>query len=246
MNQKSLIIGICVTLVWFLAITIFCILENFGFEQNNLNSLGDFLAGIFAPVAFFWLILGYVQQGKQLDQNTKALEQQERALQLQIDEMRESVKQQAELVNIQRQQFEDQQRIFEPRFIISNTEVFNVLGQEFDRNSENNHLLTLNQNVFVKVTFNLINFGEEIFDVKIKESGKQLILVKFDHIAIGKIQNIELELTYIQIDLLNREQQLFAEFDMDFMCKNGRKLCKKLRSLIYKRNELQFGAEFFL
>ncbi|GAA5181415.1 hypothetical protein GCM10023345_04880 [Acinetobacter kookii] len=75
MNQKSLIIGICVTLVWFLAITIFCILENFGFEQNNLNSLGDFLAGIFAPVAFFWLILGYVQQGKQLDQNTKALEQ---------------------------------------------------------------------------------------------------------------------------------------------------------------------------
>lgn len=98
MNKKSLFIGIGVTIVWFLGITIFCIWANFGFEKNDLNSLGDFLAGSFAPVAFFWLILGYVQQGKQLDQNTKALEQQERALQLQIDEMKENVEQQKNIV----------------------------------------------------------------------------------------------------------------------------------------------------
>jgi hypothetical protein len=104
MNKKSLFIGIGVTIIWFLGITIFCIWANFGFANKDLNTLGDFLAGIFAPIAFFWLILGYVQQGKQLDQNTKALEQQERALQLQIDEMRESVKQQTELADIQRQQ----------------------------------------------------------------------------------------------------------------------------------------------
>ncbi|EEY93142.1 hypothetical protein HMPREF0026_00418 [Acinetobacter junii SH205] len=67
-----------------------------------MNEFGDFLAGVFAPVAFFWLILGYMQQGKQLEQNTKALEQQERALQLQIDEMREGIKQQVELVQLQR------------------------------------------------------------------------------------------------------------------------------------------------
>ena len=76
-----------------------------GLESPSLlNELGDFLAGIFAPVAFFWLILGYVQQGKQLDQNTKALEQQERALQLQIDEMRESVKQQGKLAELRSEQ----------------------------------------------------------------------------------------------------------------------------------------------
>jgi len=76
MNKKSLIFGILVTAIWFIGI--------YGFTKSNgyslpieLNALGDFLAGIFAPVAFFWLILGYVQQGKQLDQNTKALEQQE-------------------------------------------------------------------------------------------------------------------------------------------------------------------------
>nr|WP_228267864.1 hypothetical protein [Acinetobacter sp. TUM15064] len=62
-------------------------------SPESLNKLGDFLAGVFAPIAFPWLILGYIQQGKQLDQNTRALEQQEKALNLQIEEMRESVKQ---------------------------------------------------------------------------------------------------------------------------------------------------------
>lgn len=103
MNQKSLIIGIITTIVWFVGIYLFCSINEFSFSNKDLNSLGDFLAGIFAPVAFFWLILGYIQQGRQLEQNTKALEQQERALQLQIDEMKESVKQQKELAEIQKE-----------------------------------------------------------------------------------------------------------------------------------------------
>ncbi|WP_228147500.1 hypothetical protein [Acinetobacter pittii] len=37
------------------------------------NELGDFLAGVFAPLAFLFLYLGYRQQAKQLSQNTKIL-----------------------------------------------------------------------------------------------------------------------------------------------------------------------------
>lgn len=99
MNKKSLYWGIGITVMWLVVIYFvwfFCGLKS----PESINELGDALAGIFAPIAFFWLILGYVQQGKQLDQNTKALEQQERALQLQIDEMKESVKQQKEIALI--------------------------------------------------------------------------------------------------------------------------------------------------
>ena len=245
MNKKSLIFGILVTAIWFIGI--------YGFTKSNgyslpieLNALGDFLAGIFAPVAFFWLILGYVQQGKQLDQNTKALEQQEKVLQLQIEEMKESVQQQTELVNIQKKQYEEQQNLLEPRFIISDAEVFNVLGREVEKNFGNNHLLNFNENIFVKVILNLINFGEEVFDLKIKENGKKYIILKVEHVAIGKKQSLEFDLTDLQIDVLNREQELFVEFDITFTCKNGKVLCKELKLLIYKRNELQFGAEFFL
>lgn len=103
MNQNSLNWGIGITVIW---LTVIISLWIFGglSSPTSLNELGDFLAGIFAPIAFLWLILGYVQQGKQLEQNTKALEQQERALQLQIDEMKEGVKQQTRLVEMQNQQ----------------------------------------------------------------------------------------------------------------------------------------------
>lgn len=41
-----------------------------------LNELGDFAAGVFGPLAFLWLVLGYRQQGKELNASTLALEQQ--------------------------------------------------------------------------------------------------------------------------------------------------------------------------
>ena len=245
MNKKNLNRAIAITVIWLGGIGLTWIFGSLK-SPESLNELGDFLTGVFAPIAFLWLILGYIQQGKQLDQNTKALEQQEKALQLQIDEMKEGVKQQAELVNIQKTQYEEQQNLLEPRFIISDAEVFNVLGREVEKNFENNHLLNSNENVFVKVIFNLINFGEEVFDLKIKENGKKYIILKVEHVAIGKKQSLEFELTDLQIDVLNREQELLVEFDIAFTCKNGKVLCKELKLLIYKRNELQFGAEFFL
>lgn len=105
MNKKSLSIGIFITTIYGVIITFIYFFA--GLEHpRSLNEFGGFLAGVFAPIAFFWLILGYMQQGKQLEQNTMALEQQEKALQLQIQEMREGIKQQTELVQLQRQQLD--------------------------------------------------------------------------------------------------------------------------------------------
>lgn len=61
------------------------------------NEWGDFFAGAFAPLAFLWLVLGYLQQGEELRLSTKALL-------LQADELRNSVEQQRELVEVSRQQ----------------------------------------------------------------------------------------------------------------------------------------------
>lgn len=57
----------------------------------KLNEKGDFLAGIFSPLAFLWLVYGYLQQGKELKQNTTALK-------LQYQELANSVEQQRLLV----------------------------------------------------------------------------------------------------------------------------------------------------
>lgn len=41
--------------------------------MSSWNELGDFLAGSFSPLAFLWLVLGYLQQQEELQQNTEAL-----------------------------------------------------------------------------------------------------------------------------------------------------------------------------
>ncbi len=35
-------------------------------QAGNLNELGDFLAGFFTPLAFGWLVYGYLLQSKEL------------------------------------------------------------------------------------------------------------------------------------------------------------------------------------
>ncbi|VTX66414.1 hypothetical protein [Acinetobacter ursingii] len=60
MNKKSLSTGIIVTAIWVTIIVLIYFFTGLG-HPKSLNELGDFLAGVFAPIAFFWLILGYMQ-----------------------------------------------------------------------------------------------------------------------------------------------------------------------------------------
>lgn len=65
------------------------------------NTWGDFFAGAFAPLAFLWLVLGYLQQGEELRLSTEALR-------LQAAELKNSVEQQRALVEVSRQQVESE------------------------------------------------------------------------------------------------------------------------------------------
>ncbi len=51
-----------------------------------LNEFGDFLAGAFSPIAFMWLVIGYLMQGRELKQNTQALN-------IQAEELKNAVEQ---------------------------------------------------------------------------------------------------------------------------------------------------------
>jgi len=87
-------VGWIVTICWIFIWSRFLFLDFEKASKMLFNEWGDFFAGISAPLAFLWLVIGYFQQGEELGQNTKALEQQEKALQLQVDELRQSVEQQ--------------------------------------------------------------------------------------------------------------------------------------------------------
>jgi hypothetical protein len=92
--------GIITTVVWIVLMGI-AVRDPCRLLTMELNELGDFLAGFFAPLAFLWLVLGYLQQGEELQHSTKAL-------QLQAEELRNSVEQQRELVEVTRQQLDSE------------------------------------------------------------------------------------------------------------------------------------------
>jgi len=63
------------------------------------NEWGDWAAGMFAPVAFLWLVLGYFQQGEELRLQAQALN-------LQVRELKDSVEQQTALARTSARQAE--------------------------------------------------------------------------------------------------------------------------------------------
>jgi hypothetical protein len=108
-NYKFALIG---TVVWFLlafAVWLTCMIAP-AHPPIKLSEHGDYLAGVAAPVAFFWLVLGYRQQSRELRQNTDALRQQEIALRFQGDELRKSVKQQIKMNKTTRLQLESDRK----------------------------------------------------------------------------------------------------------------------------------------
>ena len=87
-NDWRLAMGLGVTIVWLvLGFLYISTVVGWGeFVKQNAPSLGGFLEGAFAPLAFLWLVVGFFLQQKQLMQNTKAV-------QAQYLEMRRSVEQ---------------------------------------------------------------------------------------------------------------------------------------------------------
>jgi hypothetical protein len=91
--------GWCGTAIW-IGIIILIMADNHeALFTLKLNELGDFLAGAFGPVGFGWLVLGYIQQGKELKLSSEALS-------AQAVELEKSVQQQTIMAKAATEQIE--------------------------------------------------------------------------------------------------------------------------------------------
>ncbi len=105
MAKKLEFWGILCTVVYLLVIATTVAFKFDSFVKLELNALGDFLAGAFGPIAFLWLVLGFLQQGRELKLSTDAL-------QLQAQELKNSVEQQSIMASAAIKQIEAAQRAF--------------------------------------------------------------------------------------------------------------------------------------
>ncbi len=141
------------------------------------NELGDFLAGVFAPLAFLWLVLGFLQQGLELRNSANALW-------LQGEELKNSVEQQRDLVNVTREQlaFESKLLAQQQSEVARNSRPILKLVQAGSSGSANGTRL---------YRFQLFNHGKPCTDIRLERDGKQLI----SRPALGTGQHLEFNQT---------------------------------------------------
>lgn len=106
MGRRLGLIGGIVTLLYLAGLTWLLWGRLGNLSTMGLNEVGDFLAGAFGPVAFLWLVLGFLQQGKELRVSSEAL-------QLQANELKNSVEQQTLMASAATEQMKSQQAAFE-------------------------------------------------------------------------------------------------------------------------------------
>ncbi|NWC24102.1 hypothetical protein HX787_27475 [Pseudomonas tolaasii] len=97
MGRVLAIVGIVVTVVYLVFVWWLVGERIQSLQTMALNEVGDFLAGVFGPLAILWLVLGFFQQGVELRQGTEALK-------MQAKELRASVQQQSAMVDVSKEQ----------------------------------------------------------------------------------------------------------------------------------------------
>ncbi len=71
-------LGLSVTTTWLVLLSLY-VANSVGWSNignEPIQTLGNFLEGAFAPLAFLWLVIGYFLQKKELTQNTDAIKMQ--------------------------------------------------------------------------------------------------------------------------------------------------------------------------
>lgn len=91
--------GVLISIGYLLIMIITVLLRFDAFLKLELNALGDFLAGTFAPLALLWLVIGYFQQGDELRQNS-------RALLMQAEELRQAAEHAGGLLDVAKREHE--------------------------------------------------------------------------------------------------------------------------------------------
>ncbi len=204
-----------VTILWVIYIYYLCEGNVF---PTNLNEIGDFFAGIFAPLAFLWLVFGFYQQGQGLKQNSKALKMQAtelekttRALELQVQEMRESVKQQSRLAQIYEDELQQKHFQVEPKIDYNFQITREYIRDEFITDDDN-MVISSYKNTVVELKLSIKNLGEIAKNLQVNSTAYPYTRKnesKFEYLGI-------LEITF-EIDGQAAEEMLEQESRMNFL-----------------------------
>lgn len=169
-------VGAAISAAYIVAMLAWAIAERSNVFAMKPNEFGDLLAGIFSPLAFLWLVLGYFQQGDELRASVAALK-------LQGKELSNSVAQQKALVEVSKRQLEAE---FDARRSSERDKEYQAQPR-FQSNRE----ITQHSKSVRSFLFRFQNIGADCSDVQIACLGA--IQSKLDHVRSGEQIDFGLE-----------------------------------------------------
>lgn len=99
--RRLFLVGLSISVTYLFLMAAYSAFELPHMKAMTPDQFATFLSGAFAPLAFLWIVLGFRQQGEELQNSA-------RALWLQGEELRNSVEQQRQLVEVSREQLESE------------------------------------------------------------------------------------------------------------------------------------------
>ena len=177
-----------ISVFWIVIMASLIILKRATLNNLGLNEIGDALAGAFAPLGFFWLVAGFYQQGKGLEQNSEALKIQVQELSNSTNALNAQVAEQQKLldatnnqieINVKKNNFDifAQKKQFQPFFHINNLKIHNfTFGNSKKITSIEIEINITNSRAMCRTLFFTYNYeGESAVDLLIKHKTIQLL-----------------------------------------------------------------------
>jgi len=198
-----------------------------------LNEIGDFLAGVFAPIAFLFLYLGYKQNSESIRIQSAELKASTEALKLQVVEMKDSVNQQKKMIEIQNDEIKAKHFSAKP-FLTFKVYNLNKSEESYDVTDEYGDYIETIQRKICEFKLTFENKGE---------LSKQLSFINADNTFFWQLYELrknekidrKIELDDDEIDQLERKQNFSKTFIVQYFDQYGKE---------YKTN-LQYEIKYF-
>lgn len=201
MTDRRYKFGLWISALWVLAMLILLFVKRSELATMAPNAWGDFFAGVFAPLAFLWLVLGYLQQGEELRLSTEALK-------LQAEELKNSVEQQRALVEVSRQQVESEREAIAHERQLRDEEVRPVLdispgGGSFSGGGNSIYNINISNiggtaTAFAVVLLRKDGNVQQLYSSPLFDKGQHTL------VKASASQPSEIEGTYLQIEFRDR------------------------------------------
>ncbi|WP_227062120.1 hypothetical protein [Acinetobacter pittii] len=187
------------------------------------NEVGDFLAGTFSPLAFLFLILGYLQNTKVLQMQSQELKSSTDALHQQAQELANNVEEQRKLLSVTQQELEIKHFEAWPHLTFYSYP-FTLTEKEFLECDDDGSIIDMERHEVAAIKIIIENKGEVAKHVTIEELGSDFDDFNIERYELAAQQKTKLDIEFIgeRLELLKSEFQQDIKLRIIYHDKYGR------------------------